>query len=247
MTDPAKSEPIFVAAVSVKAANFNPNFVEGWLANLESQFAIAGITAEMTKFRHLIASLPPEQTSHFARVAYRAAYQQGDYAIAKQTLIRIHAVSFEQQMKSLLDDETLGDLTPSQAYRKMKNIVENCSEVIPDRLFMERWMKRLPPQIYSSVKLITNFDEATHLPLVDEIFEQFQATQFLHAAPIATNNRNSNHSNNNRNRQPRNNINRGRPSTPADLSELCWYHQLHGRSARKCTPPCSWRSGNSQQ
>ena len=55
-----------VSTVAVKVPPFWPHDVELWFLNLEGQFALAKITAQITKFHYVVGNLPPEY-SHNVR------------------------------------------------------------------------------------------------------------------------------------------------------------------------------------
>jgi len=52
-----------VAAVAIKLPTFWPNQAEVWFMQAEAQFTIRGITADDTKYYHLLASLDQDTAS----------------------------------------------------------------------------------------------------------------------------------------------------------------------------------------
>lgn len=64
--EPSENPFLPASLVAVKPPQFSPEFVQGWIANMEAQFHLAKITTDHTKFYHAVAALPPHVTSRLS-------------------------------------------------------------------------------------------------------------------------------------------------------------------------------------
>ena len=53
-----------LSAVSLKLPVFWPDSCESWFINAESQFHLKNITSSVTKFHHVVASLPQNEINN---------------------------------------------------------------------------------------------------------------------------------------------------------------------------------------
>ncbi|TRY63734.1 hypothetical protein TCAL_16658 [Tigriopus californicus] len=60
------TEPVM--AVSVKIPRYNPRLPESWFHSAESQFHLAKITTESTKYHHIVAALEVEELDRFSSI-----------------------------------------------------------------------------------------------------------------------------------------------------------------------------------
>ncbi|KAL3188780.1 hypothetical protein MRX96_022278 [Rhipicephalus microplus] len=89
-----------------------------WFIQVESQFAVRRITADLTKYHYVVSSLPPAIASEI-RDLLLAPPVENAHATLKETLIRRVTPSEPQRLQQLLRGTKLGDRTPSQLLRHM--------------------------------------------------------------------------------------------------------------------------------
>ena len=58
MVTPRKKQLTDIQSISLKLPQFWPDSAKIWFQQAESQFAIRNITAEQTKYHHVVAALP---------------------------------------------------------------------------------------------------------------------------------------------------------------------------------------------
>ena len=244
--------PAPVTAVTIKLPPFWPSDPQLWFAQVEAQFATRGITQQRTKFDYIVASLSPEFATEI-RDLVLSPPADTPYDTLKTQLIKRTAASEQRRLQQLFNSEEIGDRKPTQLLRRMQQLLGD-KAVTTDKSFLrELFLQRLPPNfrmVLASVADTVSLDELANLadrimevatPSVSVIDSQFSAEvgqlrsevsrlqKLLNSKPPMSNSRS-------RGRSPS-------PVRPQPRSDLCWYHQQFGDSARKCKPHCS-RSGN---
>ncbi|GBN21475.1 Transposon Ty3-G Gag-Pol polyprotein, partial [Araneus ventricosus] len=141
-----------VAKVSIKLPPLWKDNVEIWFTNLESQFAIAGITASRTKFHYIVASLDSEISSMISDVLKKPPADD-PYTVLKTRLISQFSESESVRIRTLLSDLSLGDQRPSQLLHKMTLLA---ADKISDDVLRLLWLQRLP---LSTQQILTSSSE----------------------------------------------------------------------------------------
>ncbi|GBL85011.1 hypothetical protein AVEN_56096-1 [Araneus ventricosus] len=245
-----------VAKVSIKLSPLWKDNVEIWFTNLESQFAIAGITASRTKFHCIVASLDSEISSMISDVLKKPPADD-PYTVLKTRLISQFSESESVRIRTLLSDLSLGDQRPSQLLHKMTLLA---ADKISDDVLRLLWLQRLPlstQQILTSssedlpglAKIADKILEVTGtLPAVDSVntdsndrISKLEArieelTQTIRGFLFPSN--------------PRRHANRSKSPSTSNRSKspfrkgktlMCWYHFRFGDKALKCKKPCDFQ------
>ena len=63
-SQPEPSQSSHLYAVALKLPTFWPDSCESWFNNAESQFHLKNITSSVTKFHHVVASLPQNEINN---------------------------------------------------------------------------------------------------------------------------------------------------------------------------------------
>ncbi|MES9975809.1 MAG: hypothetical protein ABW094_16250 [Candidatus Thiodiazotropha sp.] len=181
------------------------------------------------------------------------------YDKLKAALLQRTAISEEKRLNQVLNDLQLGDQTPSQFLRRMRQAAEGCR--FDDKLLRHLWMQRLPENIQA---IISPFVETSALDdlasSADKVAERLYSSSITHIAASPTPNseladllrevkslrlevqnikaaRNRDRSTSGKRRSS------SRHST--NPPGICWYHQNFGNKAKRCNPPCSFnKQGN---
>ncbi|KAH6922568.1 hypothetical protein HPB50_016171 [Hyalomma asiaticum] len=189
--------------------------------------------------------------ARFDRVSKR---QENAYTTLKQLLIRRLTPSEPQRLQQLLHDTELGDRTPSQLLRHMRQLLHTDGATTTDtdsRLLRELFLQRLPgnvrmilasaadkrlselAELADSVLAVAPPSVAALQPdiagrapttALHDIREQISRLADTVAAMQA----------------------RSTPEErqrPAAQQKTCWYHRRYGNAARKCISPCD-HAGN---
>ncbi|XP_037564860.1 uncharacterized protein LOC119444552 [Dermacentor silvarum] len=117
-----------------------------WFLQVESQFAARRITADQTKYHHMVDSLPPTTASE-VRDLLVAPPAVNAYTTLKQLLISRLTPSEPQRLKQLLHGAKLSDRTPSQLLRHMQQLLGTTTTDVDSKLLRELFLQRLPTNV----------------------------------------------------------------------------------------------------
>nr|VZI50186.1 unnamed protein product [Spirometra erinaceieuropaei] len=188
------------------------------------------------------------------------------YTKLNAELLRLISVSDRQPYHTLVKEEVLGVRKPSKLLRRMRFLVGNMK--IDDKFFKEVFLERLPSSVQTILasgsddleisriaEMADRMMEVERLssPTIAQVLPPLNVstsdltelnTQIAHLSTIVAAlqlRRSSGPSRRSFGRDRRRS--RSRPRT----ANLCWYHVNYGDKARRCVPPCSFKStqGNS--
>ncbi|XP_023227142.1 uncharacterized protein LOC111627745 [Centruroides sculpturatus] len=266
LSDQPETMAVNVTRVAVKPPPFwkpNPTL---WFAQLEAQFAISGISADSTKFNHVISAIESEVLNSVSDLILHPPASE-KYEALKKRLIELQSESQESKILTLLQGLELGNQHPSQLLNRMRALA---GEVVGEPLLKSLWLSRLPantqsilaalsedlPQLATIADKIldltitksvnsTSSQQLAHLSLLEFQIEQL-TNQVAELAAIVHRER-PREMNNRPTFHPRKRSqSRGRYRRFKEpMNNQCFYHTNFGERARKCTPPCSFQqSGN---
>lgn len=239
---------------------FWSNMPEIWFIQAEQIFALNRITADMSKYRHVVAVLPQEVMSSVVDLL-RNPPNSNKYESLKQALITRHSFSESKRLEELLSSSEIGDRSPSAFFRDMENIMGS-SAIVNSDLLKQLWLRKLPEQVKVQV-ISSNFENMQQiLTLADKIWEVTRGslvasvssepsfcssckndniieairTLSMEVSSIKNNlhyERRSRFSQSGRNRS----LSRSRSR---ENKNYCWYHSNFGDKANKCIQPCRY-------
>ncbi|BHF74187.1 hypothetical protein SprV_0401727100 [Sparganum proliferum] len=238
---------------------------ELYFFRIEATFHSAKITRETDKFYKLVEALPPTILSQ-VQTLLRDPPTDAPYTKLKAELLRLTSVSDRQRYHALVKEEALGDRKPSELLRRMRSLIGNMK--IDDKFFKEMFLERLPTSVQTILasgsddleisKLAEMADrmmevERLSSPTIDQVSQPLNVstsdlaelkTQIAHlSATVAALQLRRSPGPSRRSFGRDRRRSRSRPRT----ANLCWYHVNYGDKARRCVPPCSFKStqGNS--
>ncbi|KAJ0169665.1 hypothetical protein K1T71_014850 [Dendrolimus kikuchii] len=276
MCDPEKEHSVLandpeLSRVGVRVPPFYPNRPSLWFLQLESQFALANITTEATKFHYALAHLDPE-TAAIIEDVITAPGAADKYQKLKNELIKRVSVSREKKIHQLLTNEELGDRKPTQFLRHLKSLA---GADVPEDFMRSIWTSRLPisTQTIIASQLKLPLDEIAEL--ADRIHEVVPSRPQIAAASTETPSTSSaphplSHQVAVLSQQMQTMMlkmdkmsrQRGRSTTPQRYRRgrsssarrsnsnykrfpTCWYHHKFGDKATRCRQPCDF-AGNAR-
>ena len=146
-----------ISTVSMKLLPFWPADPHLWLAQVEAQFAIKGVTAQKTKFDYVVSSLSPEFATEVRNLLIHPPNDNPNDALKAQ-LIKRTATTDQHKLQRLLSTEELGDHRPMQLLRRMQQLVGDTPGLADRALLRELFLQRFPEVSVPSV-------HSTHLPI----------------------------------------------------------------------------------
>nr|VZI00018.1 unnamed protein product [Spirometra erinaceieuropaei] len=227
---------------------------------LLATFHSTKITRETDKFYKLVEAFPPTILSR-VQTLLRDPPTDAPYTKLKAELLCLTSVSDRQRYHALVKEEALGDRKPSELLRRMRSQVGNMK--INDKFFKEMFLERLPTSVQTILasgsddleisKLAEMADrmmevERLSSPTIVQVSQPLnvstsdlgelktQIAQLSATVAALQLRRSSGPSRRSFCRDRRRS--RSRPRT----ANLCWYHVNYGDKARRCVPPCSFKS-----
>jgi hypothetical protein len=113
-----------------------------WLAQVEAQFALAGISSKKIKLCHVISQLDHRYATEVEDIITPPP-DQYPYITLWTELMRRLSPSREQRIHQLLTLDEMGDCKLSQFLRHLRSLVPEVS----DDFLRSIWSSRLPPNV----------------------------------------------------------------------------------------------------
>lgn len=247
-----------VTKISLKIPQFWRNEPDLWFMQLESQFSLANISSDRTKFFHLIASLDIDTMKDISDIL-RSQPENRSFTEIKEIIIKRTTNTIEHNIRKLLTGLQLGDRKPSQLLREMKSLIKSNQH---DDIIKQIWLNAMPHQIRI---ILESFDKK--LDELSEIADKIQPTTSIYETTSPESNKDiinlinsindvkaevslikDKLSTNNKNsfvqsRTKFSNYKNFRQPIFANKG-FCWYHFTYGSNARRCQAPCSFKLNN---
>ena len=250
-----------VCRVAVRMPPFWPDRPAIWFTQAESQFELAAITRQRTKFNYVLSQLNQQQASEVEDII-TAPPEHEPYDRLKAELIRRLSTSREQRVRQLLSHEEMGDRKPSQFLRHLKSLAPD----VPTDFLRTVWASRLPPHVQailagqtdgnleSSAQLADKICEVTTQPTTASIsptvpdnmtalLERIEELS-LQVAALQTEHSRTRSMSRVRNRSQSRDRSRENTSNNTQPNRICWYHKTFGNTACRCTLPCSYQNND---
>lgn len=113
-----------VGKISVKPSKFTKDCPDIWFIQMESQFSIAGIERDRTKFDHAIQALDPDVLVEVGHVVLNPS-REGKYEALKAPLLKVFEDTEQKRIKKLLNETYIGEQRPSRLLRQMRDLNQN--------------------------------------------------------------------------------------------------------------------------
>ena len=236
-----------VSAVSLKLPPF-------WPADPEvSQFTTRRVTAQRTKFDHVIASLSPEVATEIRDLILKPP-EADPYSVLKEQLIKRTAASEQRRLQQLFNAEELGDRKPTQLLRRMQQLLGDRAGTTDGAFLQELFLQRLPANVrmvLASTAATTSLEDMAELadkivevatPVVAAVDSPLpQLTSQLEQLRTEVSRLQSSVKALTRQARARSSSRtRSRPASPAPQHNntepgLCWYHQNLGMTHKNAS------------
>ena len=139
-----------VAAYAVKIPLFWPSHPMLRFTQVQSQFMLRGITAQVTKFHHISQEIATE-----VRDLLLNPPAENHYDVLKETLIKRTTLSKQWRLQQLLSTENLGDQKSTQLLRKMQQLLGDNTEAMGSSLLRKLFIQRLLSNVRMILALTT--------------------------------------------------------------------------------------------
>lgn len=239
-----------VFRVGVKPPVFCKEQPDLYFIQMESQFAVAGVKADDTKYHHIVSSLEPQYLLQIADII-RNPPPEGKYEAIKRSLIVEYTDSDQRKLRKLIREIELGDLKPSQLLKRMRDLA---GDKISDEALKSLWMERLPETIRSIISIV----DGNSTKMAEQADKMMEMQNFSNVATIQTSSplqveienlrkevaelrmsRQDNFHRQDNSHRPRNRSaqrNKSKVRFP-----FCKYHYRYGEKAKKCIEPCQYK------
>ncbi|XP_049513996.1 uncharacterized protein LOC119431778 [Dermacentor silvarum] len=158
------------SAMAVRLPQYWDKYPSAWFLEAESQFQVAGIRSQASKFHYAVAALSPAATDEIADLL-NAPLSTAAYDDLKAALLQRTAASQRSRIQQLLSAEELGDRRPSQLLRRMRQLLGDNTSTIDDTLSRELFLQRLPANVQIVLATASTKDLTRLVTLADKVME----------------------------------------------------------------------------
>ena len=140
-----------VSHIAVKIPPLWKTNIQLWFIQVESNFALAKITNDDTKYHHLISSIDPETLTAVSDILLTPP-PTDKYKALKTRLLAEFSASENEQIRRLISELHLGDDKPSHLLRKMRGLGGTS---VKDDFLKTLWLQRLPAEMQAILSIST--------------------------------------------------------------------------------------------
>lgn len=214
-----------MAAVTVKLPAFWSTGALAWFAQAEAQFGLRDITADQTKYWHVVSALDAQTAMRAASVLQHPPAAD-KYRTLKTFLVDAFEPTDAERGERLLTITNLGDRKPSEL---MDFILALNGEAQHHFLLTTIFLRALPAVVRNALATSPQTDLRQLALEADKVLAGCCTERLvpMHAVTGAT-----------PEVQDIDAVNR----RPSRRSTLCYYHRKFGQKAQQCRPPCEWRA-----
>lgn len=221
-----------------------------WFIQVESIFALAGITRDDTKYNYIVGTLDSSVMQFIGDLVINPPAGE-KYLAIKERLLSSFEESEESKIRKLLRGKELGDQKPSHFLSTMKMLAgTQISDVVLKSLFVEQ----LPEKVRAILAISQEVNLKNLAEQADKIMElsRPQAISAITGEPMQVNDITSLQNEiaelskkfevlayGSHKRSHSRNTSRTR-SQSRKKYDVCWYHFKFGINAKKCNPPCKF-------
>lgn len=163
-----------VLAYSVKLPPFWATQPEVWFYQVETQFSLAKISSDRTKYDYIIASLPADILSVIFDVVKNPP-DSNLYTNLKNKIIQRLTSSEEKRLDVLLSNIEVGDRKPSEFYRDMMALAGG-SSMVSQELLLKLWKRHLPKPISLAITTTGKSQTDEILDIADKIWDTYKTS-----------------------------------------------------------------------
>ncbi|XP_064483086.1 uncharacterized protein LOC135395929 [Ornithodoros turicata] len=164
-----------IARVAVRLPSFFTAHPDLWFKMADSQFALAGITQQATKFHHIVSNLPPEIAVEVTDILTAPLTPNAYDDLRKAVTDRI-MTSERERLRQLLAAEELGDRRPSQLLRRMHSLLGSRLPAFDRSLLKELFLSRLPQQTQMVLAALPDSSAEALAEVADRVIEVSRGT-----------------------------------------------------------------------
>lgn len=247
--------PFQVARLAVKPPPFWRPDPRLWFAQVEAQFARAGISTDETKYFTVVAEIDSAVLAHASDII-SSPPAAGKYEALKQRLIAEFGETREKRLRRLFEGCELGQKKPTSLLREMKDL---SNQQLGKEMLKSLWLRRLPVQVQQILIMIEGdvedlakkADEIMTIPAMNSSIDAVSTPSDDVTATISELvtrldrlERQDVVGKQQRGRAP---PRRSQPvSTRSETARAthdayCWYHRTFGENATRCRSPCAFR------
>ncbi|CAI5678667.1 unnamed protein product [Oreochromis niloticus] len=169
-------------AVALKLPDFWLHDPPSWFVHVEAQLALRSISADATKYHHVVALLDPLATRR-TMTLLREPPTQGKYAALKGLLLRRYALSDAERAEKLLSLSGLGGGT---ALELMENMLSLLGPDDGGFLFAHLFLRQLPAAVRAGLANSPFLATRDYRSLAEEADQIFLSTHTFDVHALAT-------------------------------------------------------------
>lgn len=216
-----------------------------WFAQAESQFALAKVTQDETKFHHIVAKIDQSVICHVADLV-KAPPEKDKYKAIKERLIARFELTPQSKLEKLLGSFDLGDLRPTHLLAKMQELASGLN--VDESLLKMLFLQRLPANIRGVLsindgslsklaemgdKMVDLVPQAAAVKTLAEPDSRESLADQVAALTAEIRRLKAQEPERRRTRS----VSRKREE---EGNSICWYHRKYGGRADRCRSPCQY-------
>ncbi|XP_017884068.1 uncharacterized protein LOC108627369 [Ceratina calcarata] len=156
-----------VSAATLRVPKFCRMRTRLWFNSLEAQFVLNKITRDETKFSYVIGQLDEKYMEEVEDIITDPP-EQGKYEKLKTELIKRLSDADGTRVRKLIESEEIGDRTPSQFWRHLKNLSGNA---VNNEFLMQMWKNRLLEKVQLVLASILNLEPTQLAEVADRAYD----------------------------------------------------------------------------